>query len=180
MDLILFIFLTLCLESTVILRGIIPGDSRYDKGDIVKHLDGILCKSAEFTLLSYKLDDGTVDKNGNPWNKATIFSEFVPDEFIQSRSQVLGALIDGLSLDGKTDATEKLEEGSQLCMVLRHIPLEAISKILFARPNLTYDDVMEALEPGNIVVKRHFQCGLTPNLMFLFIPICISLWGAAT
>eukprot|EP00804_Cyclotella_cryptica_P010431 CCRYP_020963-RC/>CCRYP_020963-RC protein AED:0.20 eAED:0.20 QI:1138/1/1/1/0.5/0.33/9/82/570 len=131
----------------LILRGIIPGDPRYDRGDIVKHIDGILCKSAEYVCLSYKLEDGTVDKNGNAWTADTIFSEWITDEFIRTRSHVLGALIDGMSLDGKRDASDKVEEGSQLSMVLRHIPLEAISKILFARPSLTYEDVEEALEP---------------------------------
>lgn len=156
------------------MRGIIPGDPRYERGDIVKHMDGILCKSAEYTLLSYKLEDGTEDKNGNALTIDTLFSEYIPKEFIHSRSQVLGALIDGLSLDGKKDASEKLEEGSQLCRLLRPVPLEAVSKILFARPNLTFEDVKEALKPGIIIVT--FVVSMNPVLCHLtlhttFLPV---------
>jgi hypothetical protein len=77
-----------------------------------------------------------LDKNGNPFTRDTIFSERIPNELIKSRSVVLGGLMDGLSLRGKRDASIKLEEGSELSSILGPVPLEAVAKILFARPRL--------------------------------------------
>jgi hypothetical protein len=55
-------------------------------------------------------------------------------------------MMDGLSLRGKQDAVEKLD-GSSLHSILCPVPIETISKILFARPHLVFEDVKEVLEP---------------------------------
>ena len=124
-----------------------PGDARYEQSDILKHIDGILCTQPN-TLLSYWLEDGELDKTGQPFTRDTIFSERIPNEFIKTRSIVLGGLMDGLSLRGIENASRNLQGGSELSNILQTVPLDAISKILFARPNLSFEDVQEALSPG--------------------------------
>lgn len=136
----------------MLLRGIGPSDTRYDRCDIVKHLDGVLGRSAEDNLLSYLLNEEREDGSGK-WTKDAIFAEYIPDTFVTSRSIVMSGLIDGLSLNGNTEASNKLEEGSQLRNILRHVPLEAVMKILFARPATTFDDVKDAIKPGEDNIK---------------------------
>lgn len=121
-----------------------PSDRRYRRTDVVKHMDGVLCTQSD-QLLSYWLEDGEKDDNGNPWTTDTIFSHRISKEFIESRSIILGGLIDGLSLRGKKDASKKLTEGSELRGILRNVPIEAISQSLFARPNLSFEDVHRVL-----------------------------------
>ena len=124
-----------------------PGDSRYEQSDVVKDIDGVLATESNL-LLSHWLEDGELDKNGKPYTKETIFSERIPNEFIKTRSTVLGGLMDGLSPLGKINASQKLHEGSGLSDYFWSTPVEAISKTLFARPNLIYEDVHRVLEPG--------------------------------
>ena len=116
------------------------GDPRYEQSDIWDHLDGIFAQNAKETVMSMFV--------GEPLN--ALFSEYIPDNFVKNRSLVLGGLMDGQSLHGKMNALEKLEEGSELWSILHHVPLEAISKILFARPDLDVEDVLEVLFPGEI------------------------------
>jgi hypothetical protein len=91
-----------------------------------------------------------VDENGNPWATDTIFSKYIPENYIKTRRAVLGGLIDGLSVRGKGNASDCFEEGSSLSRILCHVPLEAISKILFARPQLVFEDIKKVLSPGKI------------------------------
>lgn len=150
------------------LRGVASGDPRYEQGDIVEHMDGILSAQTD-KLLSYWLDDGELDKNGNPFTRDTIFSERIPNEFIKSRSVVLGGLMDGLSLRGKRDASIKLEEGSELSSILGPVPLEAVAKILFARPVLSFEDVCEAMHPCESLYFYNHTFLLSPSTcVFLF------------
>lgn len=132
----------------VLLRGVMPGDIRYDRGDIIRDLDGVLCTQSN-ELLSVWLTDGELDDEGNPWTTDTIFSKRIAKEFIDTRSLILGGLIDGLSLRGKRDTSlEELHKGSELSGLLSHVPIAACSKILFARPNLSYDDVYTSIYAG--------------------------------
>ena len=163
----------------VMLRGIGPGDSRYDRGDIIQHIDGILCLNAKQTLLSDMLETERDDRDdGSKWDKNTIFSNYVPDNFIRSRSLILGGLMDGLSLNGRRNVSESLERGSELSNILRYVPLDAVTKILFARPVLNFDDVKEAMLPGmhSTLVCLKFS----PMHQWLIIQCFItSLWQAA-
>jgi hypothetical protein len=131
------------IATSVMLRGIIPGDARYTRSDILEHIDEILINKNH---LSYVREHET-DRDGNELTQDTLFSQWVPDNYIKTRSMVLGGLMDGLSLRGKQDAVEKLD-GSSLRSILCPIPIETISKILFARPHLVFEDVKEVLEPG--------------------------------
>ena len=143
---------SLIIEITifaVMLRGIMSGDPRYEQSDIWDHLDGIFAKDAKESVMSL----------GEPLD--TLFSDYIPDTFVRNRSLVLGGLMDGLSLPGKMNASDTLEEGSELWSMLSHIPLEAISKILFARPDLDIEDVIETLYPGEV-----FQQSATIHLIF--------------
>jgi hypothetical protein len=133
------------IAISVILRGIMPGDARYTRSDILEHIDEILINKK---VLSYVLENEK-DRDGNELTQDTLFSQWVPDNYIKTRSMVLGGLMDGLSLRGKQDAVEKLD-GSSLRNILCPIPIETISKILFARPHLVFEDVKEVLEPGKI------------------------------
>jgi len=158
------------------LRGIMPGDPRYEQSDILDHIDGILAKSGNKLLSDWK-EDG-LDKNGQPWETDTLFSERLPDEFIKTCSLVLGGLMDGLSLHGRRDASENLERGSELSNILHPVPLEAISKILFARPNLTFEDVKEALHPGKIYTSMSsfwmFHLSNSQLIVSFFLHQCIA------
>jgi hypothetical protein len=108
----------------------------------------VLCTQSN-ELLSVWLTDGELDDEGNPWTTDTIFSKRIANEFIDTRSLILGGLIDGLSLRGKRDTSlEELHKGSELSGLLSHVPIAACSKILFARPNLSYDDVYTSLYVG--------------------------------
>ena len=124
----------------VMLRGIMSGDPRYEQSDIWDHLDGIFAQNAKETVMATFA--------GEPLD--TLFSEYIPDYFVKNRSLVLGGLMDGLSLHGKMNASEKLEEGSELWSILHPVPLEVVSKILFARPDLDVDDVLDVLFPSEI------------------------------
>ena len=44
--------------------------------------------------------------------------------------------------------SESLESGSDLSNVIRYVPLEAVTKVLFAWPVLKFNDVKEAMLPG--------------------------------
>ena len=136
-----------------------PGDSRYEQSDVVKDIDGVLATESNL-LLSHWLEDGELDKNGKPYTKETIFSERIPNEFIKTRSTVLGGLMDGLSPLGKINASQKLHEGSGLSDYFWSTPVEAISKTLFARPNLIFEDVHRVLEPGETGI---IKCVITPS-----------------
>lgn len=146
------IFITLNVRQfyAVLLRGVMPGNERYEQCDVVRDMDGILISNANKNI-SYMLEDGETDDNGNPWTPETIFSHRIPKEFIHTRSIILGGIIDGLSLRGKRDLSQSISKGSELCHMLRNVPIEAISKILFARPNLSFDDVHSALVPGEFL-----------------------------
>ena len=128
------------LSFVVILRGIMPGDPGYEQRDLWDHLDGIFAQNAKKSVMAVF--------NGEPLD--TLFSEYIPDTFIRNRSLVLSGLMDGLSLYGKMNALETLEEGSELCSMLHPVPLEALSKILFARSDLNIEDVLEILFPCKI------------------------------
>eukprot|EP00956_Cyclotella_meneghiniana_P004100 scaffold4989_cov64-Cyclotella_meneghiniana.AAC.1 len=135
----------------VMLRGVMPGNSLYDRSDILRDIDGVLCRGDSNATISYWLEDGELDDMGNPWTVETIFSKRISIEFIDTRSIILGGLIDGLSICGKKcRILEELHQGSDLRCHLSCVPIEAISKILFARPNLSYEDVYEALCAGEL------------------------------
>ena len=132
----------------MLLRGITSGDPCYEKSDIIDHIDGILCLNGD-RLLSDWLND--TRKDGTKWDKDSIFSHRIYEEFVKPFSLVLGGIMDGLSIRGRRDASNNLKDGSELCNILHSVPLQAISKVLFARPVLTFEDVREVLHPGKLL-----------------------------
>ena len=86
--------------------------------------------------------------DGSKWDKNTIFSDHVPDNFIRSCSLILGRLMYSFSLNRRRNVSESLESGSDLSNVIRYVPLEAVTKVLFAWPVLKFNDVKEAMLPG--------------------------------
>jgi len=52
------------------------------------------------------------------------------------------------SLNRRRNVSESLERGSELSNVIRYVPLEAVTKVLFAWPVLKFDDVKETMLPG--------------------------------
>lgn len=135
------------MPFVVILRGCLPGDRDYGRDDVLSHLDGIFVTKPEQNLLSFLLEDGKCDNKGRPWTTETIFSQFIPKEFIFSRSVLLGALVDGLTLGGKQNASRRIKEGCGFAGVMSVVPLEAVQKILFSRPTITLDGLMNTISP---------------------------------
>lgn len=133
-----------CLKA--ILRGCFPGDDDYDRDDVLQHLDGILVTNPVENVVSYLLQDGRTDNEGKSWTLESIFLKFIPTEFIYSRSILLKAFADGLTLGGKP-GTSDLRDGCGLAGVLRAVPLQAVQKILFSRHDVLLDDVLSKLCP---------------------------------
>jgi hypothetical protein len=100
----------------------------------------------------------------------TIFSEYIPEIYIKNRSTVLGGLIDGLSVRGKNNVSYCLEEGSGLSRTLCHVPLEAIAKILFARPHLVFDDVKDVLSPS----KNEHDLSILSTMIHINVCACFA------
>jgi hypothetical protein len=150
----------------VLLRGITSGDPRYKRSDIIDHIDGILYLNGDRLLsdwLNEERDDGT------KWDKDSIFSHRIYETFVEPCSLVLGGIMDGLSIRGRRDASNNLKDGSELCNILHSVPLEAVSKVLFARPMLTFEDVSEVLHPGELLT------GLSSLILLLLNPFCVGI-----
>lgn len=132
----------------MILRGCIPGDKEYSEEEIIRHIDGIFVTNPRQNLISFLLQGFKCDEDGIPWTTDSIISKFVPNQFIYSRSILLGALADGLTLEGKPSSTPNdLREGCGFARILNTVPLEAVQRILFSRPSITLDDVLGILSP---------------------------------
>ena len=120
-------------------------DMRYERMDIVEHMNGILCCQSKNRLLSEMLE---VERDESKCPADEIFSEYIPDNFIKTCSLILGGLMDGMPWKGKRDASEKLEEDSKLSSIFRHVPLDVVNQILFSKPDMTCEDVKAVLHPG--------------------------------
>ena len=130
----------------MILRGSIPGDDNYDRYDVLKHI-GPLVFEAEQNIIEFigkQMNED--DENSELWTPDSIFKQLIPDQFIRSRSLLLGGLEDGLSVGGKQKSST-LEEGSGLAAAFRAIPLEALQKILFGKSTMTLEEVLAVLKP---------------------------------
>jgi len=133
--------------ANLILRGCIPGDENYERDDVLKHIVPLAPNPEENVIklhIDKKVDED--DDNSKLWNPDSIFEQLIPDEFIRSRSLLLGCLEDGLSVGGK-EKSSALEKGSGLAAAFRTIPLEALQKILFGKSTMTLEDVLAVLEP---------------------------------
>ena len=138
----------------MLLRGITSGDSRYEESDIIDHMDGILCVNGD-KVISDWLEEERED--GVRWGKKDIFSHRISDEFVDTCSLVLGGMMDGLSFRGRRNASKNLKAGSELCNILHAAPLDAVCRVLFSRPILTFDDVKEVLLPGKIATPTAIE-----------------------
>lgn len=129
---------------SVLLRGCQPGDSDYDKDDILKHIDGGIIFSNAEKALSALIGEEYDTTNGSKviLDKETIFTELVPDQCINSRRIALDALSNGLTL--KNSDNEVIFDPKDFFGAM---PLEVAQKLLFSRPTLTAEDVIGALVP---------------------------------
>lgn len=75
------------------------------------HLDGIFATKPGGNLIPYLLADGQPGDKGRPCTLETVFSTFIPNEFIHSRSILFGALADGLTLGGSQMHQANKEKG---------------------------------------------------------------------
>ena len=87
------------------------------------------------------------DENGNEWTKETFFQKYIPDKFINSRSILLGGINDGLTLPPDHSASDNLLEGCGISSLFSEFPIEAIQRIHFAKPYITLEDLLGALNP---------------------------------
>ena len=122
-----------CLSYEVVLRGVIPGNKDYHRDQVLKDLGCI--------GISRKL----VKRLEDSMSTEEVFSDIIPDFFIRSRQTLLGGLMDGLSLG---EPNTKFEDGSSLANMFSIVPLEALRKILFAKPNITLEDLIEVGDDG--------------------------------
>ena len=87
------------------------------------------------------------DENGNEWTKETFFQKYIPDKFINSRSILLGGIKDGLTLPPDHSSSDNLLEGCGISSLFSEFPIEAIQRIHFAKPYITLEDFLGALNP---------------------------------
>ena len=80
------------------------------------------------------------------WTPDSIFNKLIPDEFVRSRSLLLNAQEEGLSIESE-QTPFALEKGSGLAKAFRCFPLEALQTILFGRSTITLDEVLSILTP---------------------------------
>jgi len=133
-------------------------DDDYDRHDILKHLN-MLDLHAE-KLLKVVVDAGALglDKHGNKWTPDTFFAEYIPDNFIRSREVLLGSLRDGLSFGGKSEPACNIEKGCGIPTMLSMIPLEAIQRMYFAKPEIQLEDLLGVLLPKYGEGSEHQEC----------------------
>jgi len=115
-------------------------DVDYDHDDILKHI-GMLGFPGKSTL-KYLLDSDERDEDGKEWTTETVFAKFIPNTFINSRKILLGSLQDGLTFGGKADPSNEIEKGCGLAIHFSTIPLEAIQRTYFARPEICAEDLI--------------------------------------
>lgn len=114
---------------------------------MLRHLDGLFVTNPSKSVVSFLMENDQRDDDGRPWTSETIFSKFIPKEFIHSRSILLGALSEGLTLGGRASSAG-LKGGSELSEILGAVPLEAVQKILFSKHSVVLDDVLSNLSPN--------------------------------
>ena len=84
----------------------------------------------------------------------TVFSWYIPTNFIHSRKILLSGLIDGLTFGGKEIVlSEQLEKGCGLASLLAVMPFDAVQKIWFAKPNIELEDVKSILTPVYKIIE---------------------------
>mmetsp|Transcript_38179 Transcript_38179/g.80336 ORF Transcript_38179/g.80336 Transcript_38179/m.80336 type:complete len:882 (-) Transcript_38179:220-2865(-) len=143
----------LAIFANLILRGCIPGDDDYERDDVLKHIvplaPSVVTKKKEDNAIMWHIgrhvdeDDDTSEL----WTPDLIFKKLIPDEFIRSRSVLLGGLADGLSLERTQNSGTPLEKGSSLAAAFRSFSLEALQSILFGKSKMTVEEVLAVLEP---------------------------------
>lgn len=122
-------------------------DERYHKDDILKHIN-MLDLPGQWLLESIVGPDcDERDENGNEWTKETFFQKYIPDKFINSRSILLGGIKDGLTLPPDHSSSDNLLEGCGISSLFSEFPIEAIQRIHFAKPYITLEDFLGALNP---------------------------------
>ncbi|KAL7544849.1 hypothetical protein ACHAWF_008211, partial [Thalassiosira exigua] len=129
----------------LMLRGY--SNETYDNDDILNHIDALFRISTD-SILKWLLDPNSDerDENGREWTSKTFFQMYIPKHFIHTRKILLGGLHEGLSLVDKSDP-KRLEEGCGVASMFKTVPLEAIKRILFAKPNVSIDDLIGVLNP---------------------------------
>lgn len=110
----------------------------------MRHIDGIFVTNPRQNLLPFLLDDVS---GGKKWTTDSILSDFIPSKFIYSRSILLCAFMEGLTLEDTLYSSSNLREGSGLSKILGIMPLEAVQRLLFSKPSITIEDILSAISP---------------------------------
>lgn len=121
-------------------------NTEYHKYDILKHIT-MLDLPGESTLAWLLTDSDQKDENGNMWTAESFYKKYVPKQYLKSRSILLGSLGDGLTIGGKSYHSDNIEEGCGLTTIFSLMPIEAITRIHFAKPDIGLKDFLNILEP---------------------------------
>eukprot|EP00978_Attheya_sp_CCMP212_P020569 scaffold59039_cov46-Attheya_sp.AAC.1 len=119
--------------TVVLLRGCRPGDEDYHKEDILKHLDQNMENLSYFLGDEHEFIDGTTEVV----NEENIFTKLIPDQDLSSRKICLESIKEGLTLGG-----DYILPG-----IFRPMPLEAVQKLIFSRPVVTAQGIIDILIP---------------------------------
>lgn len=115
-------------------------DEDYEHADILNHIKMI---DVVENTLNYLIDEaGTKEK---------FFAECVPENFIHTRTILLGSLQDGLTIGGKSHPSDKIEKGCGLASAYSMIPFEAIQYRFFGKPDISFEDLINVIVPKYMV-----------------------------
>lgn len=119
----------------------------YHRDDILQHVEGGELMASTENHLSWLLSEECDERDSckNRWTTDSIFKEYIPKEFIRSRTILLGGLSEGLSI-GKP-SQKAVEHGCSLASSLEMVPFEAIQKMWFSPPKIEVDHVISVLVP---------------------------------
>lgn len=118
--------------------------------DILNHIGIFGIYSVESTL-NFLIESDDFDQGNFDWTRETFFAKFIPENFINTRTILLGSLQDGLTIGGKSRPSDEIEKGCGLARSYSMIPFEAIQYRFFAKPDICVEDLINVIKPQYMV-----------------------------
>lgn len=126
-------------DRKVMFRGY---DEDYEHDEVLNHIEMI---GFGKSVLNHLLKSGD-------WTRETFFAKFIPENFINTRTILLGSLQDGLTVGGKeARPSDEIEKGCGLISAFSMIPFDAIQQRFFAKPDICVEDLINVIVPQYMV-----------------------------
>jgi hypothetical protein len=126
-------------DRKVMFRGY---DEDYEHDDVLNHVEMI---GFGKSVLNYFIESGD-------WTRETFFAKFIPENYINTRTILLGSLQDGLTVGGKeARPSDEIEKGCGLTSAFSMIPFDAIQHRFFAKPDICVEDLINVIVPQYMV-----------------------------